>query len=294
MTRRSQTKRKTNRKTNRKKTSDGAAKVEDNLFYLIFRQVPTWAAAVIVAASYPVLRWLLPFLTHGNLSALALSAFAPWLTLALVLIALYAEGDKFRRRRLLSQQSSLGTLRNMTWQEFEHLVGEVYRRQGYKVEEKGGSGPDGGIDIVLQRDGETVLVQCKQWKTQSVGVRPLRELRGVTANEKAARGIFVTCGGYTQAALAEAGGLPPLELIDGPKLLKLVQEMQAKGIETQAEVSNAPAAVSTVQAVDEAAEPVCPKCGSAMNRKTARRGMNIGNNFWGCSQFPQCRETRPL
>lgn len=270
-------------------------KVEDNLFYLIFRQVPTWATAVIVAASYPVLHWLLPFLTHGNLSALTLSAFAPWLTLALVLIALFAEGDKFRRRRLLSRQSSLETLQNMTWLEFEHLVGEIYRRQGYKVEEKGGSGPDGGVDVVLRRNRETVLVQCKHWKTQSVGVKPLRELRGIVADEKATRGIFVTCGSYTQPALLEAAG-KSVELIDGPQLLKLVQEVQAKPIQTLP-ISSAPAAVPTVSAVqpvDEAVEPACPKCGSAMKRKTARQGANAGNEFWGCSQYPRCRGTRPF
>ena len=271
-------------------------KVEDNFFYLIFRQVPTWATIVIVAASYPVLRWLLPLMTHGNLSALILSAFAPWLTLALVLIALFAEGDKFRRRRLLSRQSSLDTLQNMTWLEFEHLVGEVYRQQGYKVEEKGGSGPDGGVDIVLRRGGETVLVQCKHWKTQSVGVKPLRELRGVVSNEKAARGIFVTCGGYTQAVLSEAGGQPPLELISGPELLKLAQEVQAKPAQVQPSliVQAAVLPVDAAQSVSGAVEPICPRCGSVMKRKTARQGPNAGNNFWGCSRFPNCKGTRSL
>ena len=271
-------------------------KVEDNLFYLVFRQVPTWVTVMIVAVSYPTLRWLLPLLTHGSLSAQIGSAFAPWLTSALILIALYAEGDKFRRRRLLAQQNSLETLQSMTWLEFEYLVGEVYRQQGYKVEEKGGSGPDGGVDIVLRRGGDTVLVQCKHWRTQSVGVKPLRELRGVVAKEKAARGIFVTCGGYTQAALAEAGGQPPLELIDGPELLKLARAVRAK----PAQLPQFPAAQAAVQPVDaaptvnEAAEPSCPKCGSAMKRRTARQGANAGNDFLGCSRFPDCKGTRSL
>jgi len=42
-------------------------KVEDNLFYVIFRQIPTWATAATVIASYPVLRYVLPALTHGSL-----------------------------------------------------------------------------------------------------------------------------------------------------------------------------------------------------------------------------------
>ena len=270
-------------------------KVEDNLFYLIFRQVPTWATVATVAASYPVLRWVLPFLTHGSLSALILSAFAPWLTFALALIALFAEGDKYKRRRLLGRQSSLNTLQSMTWLEFEHLVGEIYRQQGYRVEEKGGSRPDGGVDIVLRRNGETVLVQCKQWKTQSVGVKPLRELRGVVANQAATRGVFITCGGYTSAARSEFAD-QPLELVDGPKLLELTQEVQAKRTHVQ-QPPIAQAAVSPLgvaQAISEAAEPTCPKCGNVMKRKTARQGANAGNEFWGCSQYSRCRGIRQI
>ena len=35
--------------------------------------------------------------------------------------------------------------------------------------------------------------------------------------------------------------------------------------------------------------PDCPKCGRPMVRRTARRGANVGSEFWGCSEFPRCR-----
>lgn len=38
--------------------------------------------------------------------------------------------------------------------------------------------------------------------------------------------------------------------------------------------------------------PSCPKCGSAMRRRTARRGGRAGRQFWGCSRYPDCRGTR--
>ncbi len=38
--------------------------------------------------------------------------------------------------------------------------------------------------------------------------------------------------------------------------------------------------------------PNCPRCGSQMVRRTARRGRNPGSQFWGCSRFPRCRGTR--
>ncbi|MCY4519008.1 MAG: topoisomerase DNA-binding C4 zinc finger domain-containing protein [Acidimicrobiaceae bacterium] len=42
-------------------------------------------------------------------------------------------------------------------------------------------------------------------------------------------------------------------------------------------------------ATADAAEFPCPRCGSAMVRRVAKRGENEGNEFWGCSTFPKCR-----
>jgi DNA-binding helix-hairpin-helix protein with protein kinase domain len=39
--------------------------------------------------------------------------------------------------------------------------------------------------------------------------------------------------------------------------------------------------------------PNCPRCGKVMVKRVARRGGNRGGPFWGCSQFPMCRATRP-
>jgi ssDNA-binding Zn-finger/Zn-ribbon topoisomerase 1 len=39
-------------------------------------------------------------------------------------------------------------------------------------------------------------------------------------------------------------------------------------------------------------EVSCPQCGSAMVLRTAKTGANAGSQFWGCSQFPECRGTR--
>jgi len=34
---------------------------------------------------------------------------------------------------------------------------------------------------------------------------------------------------------------------------------------------------------------ICPKCGKSMVLRTARKGANSGNQFWGCSGYPACR-----
>lgn len=38
-------------------------------------------------------------------------------------------------------------------------------------------------------------------------------------------------------------------------------------------------------------EKLCPKCSSVMVKKVAKKGKNIGNEFWACSAFPKCRHT---
>ena len=39
---------------------------------------------------------------------------------------------------------------------------------------------------------------------------------------------------------------------------------------------------------------VCPKCGGEMVLRTAQRGPNPGQKFWGCSNYPKCRFTKAL
>ena len=38
----------------------------------------------------------------------------------------------------------------------------------------------------------------------------------------------------------------------------------------------------------------CPKCGGKMVLRTAKRGVNVGSQFWGCSNYPKCRSTVAL
>jgi restriction system protein len=174
-----------------------------------------------------------------------------------------------------------GALNDMSWQQFEALVGEAFRRKGYSVTETGGGGADGGIDLVLKKEGETFLVQCKQWKAYKVSVTTVRELYGVMAAEGATGGFVVTSGVFTDEARAFAVGRN-IELMDGKALHALIRGVNAPG-----------KVASTSPVVTTSSEPACPVCQSAMVKRTAKRGANSGNGFWGCSQYPGCKGTRP-
>ena len=56
----------------------------------------------------------------------------------------------------------------------------------------------------------------------------------------------------------------------------------------QASVHQAP----TEREVAETGIPTCPKCGSPMVLRTAKRGSRRGTQFWGCSNYPRCHGIR--
>jgi len=199
-----------------------------------------------------------------------------------VIGALLSVWGRRKREKLFTDtgaSQATSALNNMTWQEFELLVGEAFRRGGYSIEESGGGGADGGIDLVLHKDGEKSLVQCKQWRAYKVGVQVIRELYGVMAAEGAAHGFVVTSGLFTQEARAFAEGRN-IDLIDGAELatiIRAIQHPQSMATPSVAKTANA--------------NQSCPKCGSAMVKRTAKQGANAGKMFWGCSGYPQCRGT---
>lgn len=171
---------------------------------------------------------------------------------------------------------------NLSWREFERLIGEGFRRRGFQVVERGGAGPDGGVDLALAKGHERFLVQCKQWKAQQVGVAVVRELYGVMAAERVAGGYVVTSGTYTKDARQFASGRN-IELIDGAALNALLRNSQ----------NSAPTPSNTRVAANSSANrtPMCPTCKTPMVMRTAKRGSNVGSSFWGCAQYPKCRQT---
>jgi restriction system protein len=171
---------------------------------------------------------------------------------------------------------------NLSWREFETLVGEGFRRRGFEVVERGGAGPDGGVDLALARGHERFLVQCKQWRAQQVGVAVVRELYGVMAAERVAGGYVVTSGTYTKDARQFALGRN-IELMDGGALNALLRNSQ----------NGAPAPSSARVATKSTTNrtPICPTCKTPMVMRTAKRGSNVGSSFWGCAQYPKCRQT---
>ncbi len=154
--------------------------------------------------------------------------YAPlaWVLLAGCWIAALASFiGRARRRKLLDSQTGIDSLRQMSWRQFEQLSGEAFRRQGYAVEETGLGGADGGIDLILRKNGQITLVQCKQWQHRQVGVKVVREMYGLLLHHLAAGVKIVALGTYTPDARDFAQG-KAIELIHGGELIATVRSLQ--------------------------------------------------------------------
>ncbi|MFC5583280.1 restriction endonuclease [Rhodanobacter terrae] len=235
----------------------------------------------LTSSSNPILHAMGKPISAGSWAPIA------WLVLGICWLgALLSYIGGRKRKHLLDTQTGLDSLRAMSWRQFEMLVGEAFRRQGYTIQETG-PGADGGIDLILRKDGKTTLVQCKQWKTQRVDVKVVREMFGLLAHHGAAAVKIVAVGNYTADAQRFAQG-KAIELIHGETLLAMVCEVQSP---TPAKAATAPTKLVVTAAPDPApsSNPICPKCGADMIQRSNRQ---TKDHFWGCTKYPACRGTR--
>ena len=190
--------------------------------------LPWWVGVLFGIGGYAAATFFISSFFGHELLAQYAQIFRPialfWLVMCL-LAATASAGRSFLIRRKSDQQTSLEDIRKLSCQQFEIIIGEAFRRLGYRVIENGGGGADGGIDLVLDREGQRFLVQCKQWKVLKVGVKPIRELAGVMSAKGVRDGFFVTSGTYTEEAreFAEEAGI---SLVDVDSLQRMVRAVR--------------------------------------------------------------------
>lgn len=254
-------------------------------FALLRYGLPAWFSGV----DNPIVSALGKQLERGSLDPFA------WLLLALgALASLLSWLRSLKRKRLLDTRQGLESLQEISWQDFERLIGEVFRRRGYSVEETGGGGADGGIDLLLRKDGSLELVQCKQYKRRHVAVSTVRETYGLLQHHRARRAWIVCCGKFTADALAFASD-KPIELLTGDALLTAIDEVRPSRSPQTINASSTPgpqwqpaSPATTGESEHASAIPACPACSSPMVKRTNRR---TKESFWGCSSYPVCRST---
>lgn len=286
----------------RKKTGASEALME------AIARLPWWAGVALAVLSYVLLHRMAnqpiaPTPTQPGQIITHVMTQSVWRGLATVgqfvlpLICLGGSIASVVRRRSRAQLvdrvahgASVDVLNGMSWQQFEQLVSEAFRLQGYRVTETGGGGADGGVDLALTKDGDLTLVQCKQWRAYKVDVKVVRELYGVMAACGATAGVVVTSGRFTNEATDFAEGLD-IRLIDGAELHQWIRATRPSTSRlTSLERVNDP----RPDTVASHATPACPTCAKPMVQRMAKRGPHAGQSFWGCTDYPACRGTRAV
>jgi restriction system protein len=114
---------------------------------------------------------------------------------------------------------------------FERLCQRLLRESNFEEVQVTGRSGDGGIDglgIVKVNQFVTfkVLFQCKRY-SNAVSAGQVRDFRGAMAG-RADKAIILTTGTFTKDAQKEAvrDGVPPIELVDGKRLILLFEELQ--------------------------------------------------------------------
>lgn len=114
---------------------------------------------------------------------------------------------------------------------FERLCQRLLREAGFEQVIVTGKSNDGGIDghgvLVLNPFVSfRVLFQCKRY-AGSVVPAQVRDFRGAMQG-RADKGLILTTGTFTVEARREAGrdGAPPIELVDGEKLIELFERLE--------------------------------------------------------------------
>lgn len=125
----------------------------------------------------------------------------------------------------------LETILSLPASGFERLAQRLLREAGFQQVSVTGRSGDNGIDgegilAVNPFVSFKVLFQCKRYKG-SVGAPVIRDFRGAMLG-RADKGIILTTGTFTQDAKREArrDGAPPVELVDGEKLVALFEKLE--------------------------------------------------------------------
>lgn len=184
-----------------------------------------WQVGIILAVlCYPVAILLKAYFASNPVLTglgIAVSTIWPIFSAIFLLAAVVSFVSDRNKSSIFKSHRSIEKIRSLTWQQFEQFVGSYFKDQGYSVMETA-AGPDGGVDLVLRKDGGKTYVQCKHWKSYKVGVGKVRELLGSMVAGGADHGVLVTTGEFTSSA-KQFGCKHGERLIDGKELEHLLR-----------------------------------------------------------------------
>lgn len=201
-----------------------------------------------------------------------IAIFLPILVIQIVRVGLIWNKNKLLKR------SGIKEIDQMDGFLFEEYLALLFEKQGYKSKVTKARG-DFGADLTLSKDGIKTVVQAKRY-SKNVGIKAIQEIVSAVTYYKATNALVVTNSYFTRPAikLALANGV---ELIDRDKLIKLILSVNPEDQPVKLKIK-----IETNEE-EVGQEPECPNCKIEMVVRNSRNG----KRFYGCSNFPSCRQT---
>jgi restriction system protein len=170
-------------------------------------------------------------------------------------------------------------LKQLEWRRFEELCAAYFTAEGYATR-IARTGADGVVDMHLcpaGSDKPSILVQCKAWDAYRVGIEPVRRLRAAMVASRIGEGMLLSSGRFSHEA-ADYAEKNFIRLVDGAALLARLAALPPESA----------LALLKFATQGDYLTPTCPSCSIKMvSRKSTRQG----RKFWGCRNYPQCKQT---
>lgn len=159
---------------------------KNSLFAILLRS-PWWMSIAVAAVLSLIAGALLPepYKVVGALS-----------TLPFVVIGVMAARRQWRTPSAARVSQTVQALGTMAWPEFEKLLEEAFRRDGYTVQ-RGAATP---ADFDLERRGRRMLVSARRWKSARTGLELLRALQAAREAAEASDALVIGLGELTDNA----------------------------------------------------------------------------------------------
>lgn len=228
-----------------------------------------WVAFVIVSIFYGINKIYTenPILFYWGIIALILCA---WVILWII---------KKKSDRKYMQIKTLQQMKDMDWREFEKFIAFVFQKKWFKAKERKGTN-DWWIDVDATKEWQKYVIQCKKWKDYKIWVVEIRSFVGAMEVEWShVKWIYVTTSRLTIEAQKYFHKMShKLELWDQSNLEAYVSEYTGVSEEN-----------IDHHVIHEKTNPICDKCSWEMIMREAHRWSHKWEHFYGCSNYPKCK-----
>ena len=174
-------------------------------------------------------------------------------------------------------KSGIHDIDKMDGLQFEIYLKALFKELGYKTVVTKGSN-DFGADLIAIKNNVKIVIQAKRYKYKNnVGISAVQQIYASIPYYKANKGLIITNSLFTKNAKILASRCN-IKLIDRKGLVKLINKVTPSITPLKIKQTVKPK------------ERKCPLC----NNQLVIRHNKSGDEFFGCSQYPNCKHTEPI